>query len=164
MNSKSASLFAIATLIAGSVAFAETHGGAIPHNFSFYEAAEFNDIQWVASRDASPVWGSVVMEGTSGLRFLPDNGVEVKVAYVDIKSIKYDRIVKEKEKAANQKWFQRTFAFAKGVETYRTVTIQHRAGDGLTTSSMRVDTQNATGILRMLEIKTGLHTKRLSRL
>lgn len=162
MTCKSASLLAITTLFAGSIAFAETHGGAIPNNFSFYEAAEFTDIQWVASRDASPVWGSVVLDGVNGLRFLPDNGVEVKVPYADIKSIKYDRIVKEKEKTGNQKWFQRPFAFAKGVETYRMVTIQHRSGDAWTTSAMRVDTLNATGILRMLEIKTGLRTKRLS--
>ncbi len=162
MTCKLASLFAIATFCAGSLAFAEVHGGAIPNNFSFYEAAEFTDIQWMAGRDAAPVWGSIVLEGTNGLRFLPDNGVEVKVSYTDIKSIKYDRVVKEKEKTGNQKWFQRPFGFAKGVETYRVVTIQHRSGDVLSTSSMRVDTLNSTGILRMLEIKTGLRTKRLS--
>jgi hypothetical protein len=159
---KTTSLLAFAALALGPAAFADEHGGAIPHNFSFYESAEFPDIQWATGREAQPAWGSLVLEGADGVRFVPDNGLEVKFAYSDIKAIKYERVVKPKEKNGNQKWFQRSMAFAKGVDTYRMITIVHQGGESRASSTVRVDEESAAGIIRLLEIKTGLRAKRLS--
>ena len=164
MIRKAASLLAIVTLALGSAAFAEVHGGAIPKNLSFYDSAEFVDVQWATGRDAAPVWGSLVLEGADGIRFVPDNGVEVKFPYTDIQAIKYERTVKAKEKRADQKWFQRPLAFARGVETYRTITLEHGSGESRAFSKMRIDELNATGIIRLLEIKTGLRVKKMSNL
>ena len=165
MTHKAATLFALATLALAPALSAEAlRGGAVPTNLSFYESNEFADVQWAAAREAEPVWGSLVLEGADGLRFVPDNGIEVKMAYSDIKAIRYERVVQKKEKAVDQKWYQRPFAFAKGVDTYRTITIQHRSGEGSTSSIMRVDGLNAAGIVRVLEIKTGLRAKKLSSL
>ena len=163
MTRRTASLLALVVLaLSAPVAFADEHGGAIPHNFSFYEAAEFPDIQWSAARDAQPAWGSLVLEGADGVRFVPDNGLEVKFPYSDVTAIKYERVVKSREKGANQKWFERPFSFAKGVDTYRTITIEHRGGGTRVASTMRVDETSAAGIIRLLEIKTGLRAKKLS--
>lgn len=164
MTRKFASLLALVPLALGQAAFAEEHGGAIPTNFSFYESNEFSDVQWATGREAEPVWGSVILEGAGGVRFVPDNGAEIKLAYADIKAIKYERIVKEKEKVANQKWFKKPFGFARGVETYRLITIDHRTAQGNTVSKLRVDELSAVGIVRVLEGKTGLRTKKLSSL
>lgn len=158
-----ASLLA-ATLALGLAAIAAEHGGAIPNNFSYYESPEFPDVQWATGRDGSPAWGAVVLDGTTGVRFVPDNGVEVKIPYGEIRAIKYERVVKEKEKSGNTKWFQKPFGFARSVDTYRTVTLEHQNGNGRTISKLRVDELNAVGILRVLEIKTGLRAKKLSTL
>ena len=164
MNPKAASLFlAISVLALGqAAAFAAEHGGAIPPGLSFYESAEFADVQWAAGRAGEPVWGSVILDGVSGLRFVPDNGAEVKFPYSDITAIKYERVVKRKEQASSQKWFQKPLAFARGVDTYRTVTIERQSGEGRQTSILRVDDQNSQGIIRVLEMKTGLRAKKLS--
>jgi hypothetical protein len=161
-----AAFFALMSLsVAGPAALAETHGGAIPNNFSFYETAEFPDVQWASGRQGEPVWGMAVLAGGEGVRFVPDNGQEIHISYADIKSIRYERIVRAKEKKANEKWFQRPFAFAKGVDTIRTITLQHKAADGsMTQSVLKLDEVGASGFLRGLEIKTGLRTKRLSSL
>ena len=164
MTLKAASLLTIAILSLGSAALAEVHGGAIPRNLSFYDSAEFPDVQWATGREATPAWGSLVLEGADGIRFVPDNGIEVKFPYSDIQAIKYERTVKAKEKASDQKWFHRPLAFARGVETYRTITIEHNSAQGRAVSKMRIDELNATGIIRLLEIKTGLRVKKLSNL
>jgi len=127
MTRKVASLLAVLTLALGTAAYADVHGGAIPNNFSFYESAEFVDIQWAAGRNAEPAWGSVVLEGASGVRFVPDNGAEVKFLYSDITAIKYERVVKQKEKVSNEKWFKKPLGFARGVDTYRSITIEHNS-------------------------------------
>lgn len=162
MTHKVASLLAVVTLALGTAAYADEHGGAIPKNFSAYESAEFADIQWAAGRNGEPAWGSVVLEGLTGVRFVPDNGVEVKFPYSDITAIKYERIVKQKEKVANEKWFKKPLGFARGVDTYRTITIEHNGGEGRTISTLRVDEFSSSGILLMLEMKTGLRAKKLS--
>jgi hypothetical protein len=162
MTRKVASLLAVLTLALGAAAHADEHGGAIPNNFSFYESSEFADIQWATGRNAEPAWGSVVLEGASGVRFVPDNGAVVKFPYSDITAIKYERIVKQKEKVANQKWFKKPLGFTRGVDTYRAITIEHNSGEGRTISTLRVDELSSTGILRILELKTGLRAKKLS--
>lgn len=164
MTRNLASLLATAALACVPAVFAAEHGGAIPNNFSFYDSSEFADVQWAEGRDGSPAWGSVVLEGGTGVRFVPDNGAEVKIPYGQIKAIKYELVVKEKEKSANQKWFKKPLAFAKIVETYRTVTLEHSSGDGRSISKMRVDEETAKGMIRVLETRTGLRAKRLSAL
>jgi len=162
MTHKVASSLAVLTLALGAAAYADEHGGAIPQNFSSYESSEFADIQWASERNAEPVWGSVILEGGAGVRFVPDNGAEVKFAYSDITAIKYERIVKRKEPSANQKWFKKPLGFARGVDTYRTITIERGGGEGRIVSTLRVDELSSSGILRVLELKTGLRAKRLS--
>jgi hypothetical protein len=158
------SFLAIGVLALAPAVFGAEHGGAIPPGLSFFEPAEFADVQFAAGREAEPVWGSLVLDGATGLRFLPDNGLEAKVAYSDITAVSYERVVSKKEKMVNPKWYQRPLAFARGVDTYRTVTVEHRSTEGKKTSILRVDALNATGIVRMLEIKTGLRVKKLSKL
>lgn len=158
------SFLAISCLALSPAAFADEHGGAIPKGLSFYETSEFADVQWANGRQEEPVWGSVVLEGTEGVKFVPDNGVEVKFAYSEITAIKYERVVKKKDNTVASKWYQRPLAFARGVDTYRTVTIERKTGEGRKTSVLRVDEQNATGIIQVLELKTGLKAKKLSSL
>jgi hypothetical protein len=160
----SLSFLAISLLSFAPAAFGAEHGGAIPPGLSYFESPEFSDVQMAASREAEPVWGSLILDGTTGMRFLPDNGLETKVAYSQITAFRYERVVSKKEKLVNPKWYQRPLAFARGVDTYRTVTVEHQSAEGKKTSILRVDALNATGIVRMLEIKTGLRVKKLSNL
>lgn len=163
MTHKAASFLTILSLALSSAAFGNEHGGAIPQGLSFYESTEFSDVQWSAGREgANPAWGSLVLEGDANVRFVPDSGSDVLVPYTSITSIKYERLVLKKEEAKDAKWFKRTLAFAKGVDTIRTITIEHKTSEGKKISVMRVDDQSYVGILRMLEIKTGLRAKKLS--
>ena len=158
-----ASFLTILALALGSAAVGAEQGGAIPQGLSFYESTEFSDVQWATGREASnPVWGSLVLEGASNVRFVPDSGSDVLVPYSSISSIKYERVVVQKEQPKNAKWYKRTLAFAKGVDTIRTITIEHKGEEGRKLSVLRVDDQSYVGILRMLEIKTGLRAKKLS--
>ena len=157
------SFLAISCLALIPAAFAEGHGGAIPKGLSFYETSEFSDVQWASAQQEEPAWGSVILEGTEG-KFVPDNGMETKFAYSEITALKYERVVKNKEKAVATKWYQRPLAFARGVDTYRTVTIERKTSEGRKTSVLRVDELNALGIIKVLEFKTGLRVKKLSSL
>jgi hypothetical protein len=157
------SFLAISCLALSPAAFSQQHGGAIPKGLSFYETSEFADVQWASAQQGEPVWGSVILEGTEG-KFVPDNGMESKFAYSEITAIKYERVVTKKDKAVANKWYQRPLAFARGVDTYRTVTIERKTSEGRKTSVMRVDELNALGIIQVLELKTGLKAKKLSSL
>lgn len=162
-RSAAASFLTILGLALAPAAFGETRGGAVPTGLSHFEATEFADVQWAKGRDAAdPTWGSLVLEGDGGVHFTTDAGAEIVVPYSAIKSIKYERVVVQKEQPKNAKWYQRTLAFAKGVNTYRTVTIEHKSGQAREFSVMRVDDQSAFSIVRVLEIKTGLRAKKLS--
>lgn len=166
MTRKAVTFLSILTLALGaaSAGFGADRGGAIPNGFSFYEANEFPDVQWAAAgaETAEGAWGSLVMEGTAGVRFVPDSGSPVTVPYTAISGIKYERVVVKKETPKNAKWHRRALAFAKGVDTYRTVTIEHNANGTRQSSVMRVDEASYASILRLLEIKTGLRAKKLS--
>jgi hypothetical protein len=96
------------------------------------------------------------------VRFVPDNGAEVNFLYSDITAIKYERVVKQKEKVSNEKWFKKPLGFARGVDTYRSITIEHNSNEGRKISTLRVDELSSAGILRILELKTGLRAKKLS--
>jgi hypothetical protein len=153
------------TLVVPAWSGEPTRGGAIPQGLSYYQATEFNDVQWLIKDESGkeqPVWGTLVFEGEGGIKFTPEEeapkfATERKIAYDWITGIKFEKQVTKKPKAASPKWYNKPFAFARGTNTAYLITLQ--VSDAKAT--LQVDADNYAGLVRMLEIKTGQRARRV---
>ncbi len=164
MTRKTASLLAVFALTVATAApmLAESnHGGAIPSRLSFFEPLEFLDVHYEGNSQTAASWGKLVVDGTSGVKFVPDNGQVTTVPFADIKAVVYNRMVKPRQKNAKAKWYQKPLEKVRTVDVVRTITLETAGGKP---AVFRVDEESYPGILRMLEITTGLQAKRPSRL
>lgn len=161
MNRRTAGLLAAFALTVSTAAAETVHGGAIPSRLSFFEPLEFMDVHYEGNSQAPASWGKLVVDGTAGVKFVPDNGQVTTVPFSDIKAVVYNRVVKPRQKNANAKWYQKPLDKVRTVDVQRTITLETVNGKP---AVFRVDEESYPGILRMLEITTGLQAKRLSKL
>ncbi|MCC6537225.1 MAG: hypothetical protein IT162_06725 [Bryobacterales bacterium] len=164
MNRKTAGLlavFALTVSTAAPVLAEDAHGGAIPSRLSFFEPLEFLDVHYEGNSQVAASWGKLVVDGTAGVKFVPDNGQVTVVPFADIKAVVYNRVVKPRKKNANAKWYQKPLDKVRTVDVLRTITLETASGKP---AVFRVDEESYPGILRMLETTTGLQAKRMSKL
>lgn len=167
INRKTAGLLAVFALTVSTAApvlaeeAAVAHGGAIPSRLSFFEPLEFMDVHYEGNSHVPASWGKLVVDGTAGVKFVPDNGQVTTVPFSDIKAVVYNRVVKPRQKNTKAKWYQKPLEKVRTVDVQRTITLETASGKP---SVFRVDEESYPGILRMLEITTGLQAKRLSKL